>query len=127
MLMYKAALAGIMVIITEESDTSRASFLDRDVMPVYEPNRKEKPQFSGKRIERGLYRAADGTLINADCNGSANIIRKVAPDAFGLEGVEDGKGGISLVVHPVRLSFPSRGQKASNGGGKRPRERESPL
>ena len=117
MLSYKAELAGITVIITEESYTSKASFLDRDVIPVYDPNQKEQPKFRGKRIHRGVYRAADGTLINADCNGSSNIIRKVAPDAFGLEGVEDGKGH-KPVVHPVRLSFPSRSQKASNGTSK---------
>jgi putative transposase len=123
MLSYKAELAGITVILTEESYTSKASFLDCDAMPVYDPHRKEKPTFSGRRIERGLYRAADGTLINADCNGSGNIIRKVAPDAFQqAKGVEDGKGH-KPVVHPVRLSFPSRSQKASNGGNKRPRER----
>ena len=113
MLTYKAELAGIGVIITEESYTSQASFLDRDAMPVYDPNRKAKPIFSGKRIERGLYRAADGTFINADCNGSLNIIRKVAPDAFGTEGIEDGKGH-KPVVHPVRLSFPSRTQKGKS-------------
>ncbi len=113
MLTYKAELVGITVIITEESYTSKASFLDRDEMPVYDPNQTEKPKFSGKRIARGLYRAADGTLINADCNGSGNIIRKVAPDAFGSEGVEDGKGH-KPVVHPVRLSFPSRSQKGKS-------------
>ncbi len=102
MVTYKAELAGITVKITEESYTSKASFLDRDEMPVYDPNQTEKPKFSGKRIKRGLYRAADGTLINADCNGSGNIIRKVAPDAFGPEGVEDGKGH-KPVVHPVRI------------------------
>jgi putative transposase len=114
MLTYKAELAGITVIITEESYTSRASFLDRDEMPVYDPTRKEKPKFSGKRIERGLYQAADGTLINADCNGSYNITRKVAPHAFQqAKGVEDGKRVVPLVVHPVRLSFPSQSQKVS--------------
>jgi putative transposase len=117
MLTYKAELAGVTVIVTEESYTSRASFLDRDEIPIYDPDRKEKPTFSGKRIKRGLYRAADGTLINADCNGSSNIIRKVAPDAWKqVEGVEDGKRVVPLVVHPVRLSFPSRSQKTSNGG-----------
>jgi len=127
MLTYKAELAGITVIVTEESYTSKASFLDRDQMPIYDPNQPEKPKFSGKRIKRGLYRAADGTLINADCNGSSNIIRKVAPDAFQqAEGVEDGKGH-KLVVHPVRLSFPSPSQKASNGGSKRSRERYKTL
>jgi putative transposase len=115
MLQYKAELAGITVIITEESYTSQASFLDRDEMPVYDPKQAAKPKFSGKRIERGLYRAKDGTLINADCNGSSNIVRKVAPDAFGLEGVEDGKRVVPLVVHPVRLVVvPSRIQKGKS-------------
>ena len=122
MLTYKAELVGIRVIITEESYTSKASFLDRDEMPVYDPNQKEKPKFRGKRTHRGLYHAADGTLIHADCNGSLNIIRKVAPDAFEAEGVEDGKGH-KPVVHPVRLSFPSPSQKASNGVSKKSRAR----
>jgi putative transposase len=114
MVRYKAELAGIRVIITEESYTSQASFLDRDEIPVYDSDRTEKPKFSGRRIKRGLYRAADGTFINADCNGSGNIIRKVAPDAFGSEGVEDGKGH-KLVVHPVRLVItPSRTQKGKS-------------
>ncbi len=127
MLSYKAELAGIRVILTEESYTSKASFLDRDAMPVYDPNQKAQPRFSGKRIKRGLYRAANGTLINADCNGSGNIIRKVAPDAFQqAEGVEDGKGH-KPVVHPVRVSFPLRSQKASNGVSKRSIERYKTL
>ncbi len=33
---------------------------------------------SGARIKRGLYRTAKEWLINADCNGCANIGRKVA-------------------------------------------------
>ncbi len=102
MLVYKAELAGITVKITEESYTSKASLLDRDPLPVWKRGDETKYTFSGKRVERGLYRAADGTLINADCNGSGNIIRKVAPNAFGSEGVEDGKGH-KPVVHPVRI------------------------
>jgi IS605 OrfB family transposase len=112
MLTYKAELAGIAVKLTEESYTSKASFLDRDPLPAYGKTNGEKPTFSGKRIKRGLYRASDGSQINADVNGASNIIRKVAPDAFGQRAVEDGKGKVqSLVVHPVRLSFPSRNQK----------------
>ncbi|MDF5731183.1 MAG: hypothetical protein PUP92_25075, partial [Rhizonema sp. PD38] len=41
----------------------------------------EKPdgwKASGKRERRGLYKSADGSLINADLNGAANILRKVA-------------------------------------------------
>ena len=36
----------------------------------------ENPKFSGGRIKRGLYRSGNGQLINADVNGSYNILRK---------------------------------------------------
>ncbi len=112
MLTYKAELVGITVKVTEESYTSKASLLDLDPLPVRNES-GEKHTFSGKRVKRGLYRASDGRKINADINGSGNIIRKVAPDSFGLRAVEDGKAMLaSLVVHPVRLSFPLRTQKA---------------
>ena len=32
--------------------------------------------FSGTRIKRGLYKTSNGTLINADINGSLNILKK---------------------------------------------------
>jgi putative transposase len=68
---------GIKFVETEESYTSKASFVDLDVLPTF----GEKPegwQPSGKRIKRGLYRTANNQYINADANGAANIIRKVA-------------------------------------------------
>ena len=70
-------LHGIKFTETEEAYTSKSSFLDGDSLPRY----GEKPpewKASGKRIKRGLYRSADGTVINADLNGAANILRKVA-------------------------------------------------
>ena len=69
-------LHGIRFIETEEAYTSKASFLDGDSLPRY----GEKPpewKASGKRIKRGLYRSADGVVVNADLNGAANILRKV--------------------------------------------------
>jgi putative transposase len=95
MLTYKAVLVGIQVRITEESYTSKASFLDADPLPVY--GAADVPIFSGRRVKRGLYRAADGTPIHADVNGAYNIIRKVAPEAFA-------QGSRGCVVHPVRLA-----------------------
>ncbi len=68
---------GIVLTITEEAYTSKASFLDGDSLPKY----GEKPKgwrASGERVKRGLYKSRDGHVINADCNGSANIMRKVA-------------------------------------------------
>ncbi|WP_293088262.1 IS200/IS605 family accessory protein TnpB-related protein [Okeania sp. SIO3B5] len=35
MLSYKAKMVGIQVILTEESYTSKASFMDNDAVPVY--------------------------------------------------------------------------------------------
>jgi putative transposase len=83
MLTYKAKLVGIQVVLQEESYTSQASFLDRDVLPTYDPNRAEKPRFSGKRETRGLYRASDGRRIHADIHGPYNILRKAFPNSFG--------------------------------------------
>lgn len=116
MLTYKAELIGITVMLTEESYTSRASLLDLDPLPVWKPNDNTKHRFRGKRVKRGLYRASNGREINADVNGAGNMIRKVAPGAFGTEGVEDGKGMLaSLVVHPVRFVIvPSRNQKGKS-------------
>ena len=98
MLTYKAELVGIQVIVGEESFTSKASFLDNDPIPTY-GNVKEELTFSGRRVKRGLYKSKSGKQINADVNGSYNILRKVAPDAF-CKGVED------VVVHPVPLQVP---------------------
>jgi putative transposase len=83
LLTYKAKQVGVHVVIQEESYTSKASFLDRDPIPVYDPKRTEKPQFSGKREYRGLYRAQDGRRIQADVNGAYNILRKAFPNSFG--------------------------------------------
>src|SRR6266536_2293462 len=52
MLTYKAELVGITVLITEESYTSKASFLDRDQLPVRDPKDDTKHTFSGKRVKR---------------------------------------------------------------------------
>jgi putative transposase len=75
MLSYKAKLVGIRVILQEETYTSKCSFLD------LEPIRK-KAVYLGSRIKRGLFRAGDGRLINADVNGSYNLIRKAYPEAL---------------------------------------------
>ncbi len=68
---------GIFFQETEESYTSRASFLDGDILPVF-GFKPEGWKPSGNRINRGLYRTKLGMLLNADANGACNIIRKVA-------------------------------------------------
>ncbi len=70
-------LHGIRFEVTEEAYTSKASFLDGDSLPEY-GQKPEGWKASGKRIKRGLYQLADGSTVNADLNGAANILRKVA-------------------------------------------------
>jgi len=96
MLCYKATLVGIDIILQEESYTSKASFLDLDPIPTY-GDVDSPPVFSGKRVKRGMYKTADGHKINADVNGSYNIMRKASPNVFdnGVEGA---------AVHPVRFA-----------------------
>jgi putative transposase len=82
LIQYKANAEGIEVILTEESYTSKASFLDEDDIPTYQSGNNKPHIFSGKRISRGMYRSKNQILINADVNGAANILRKVIPKAF---------------------------------------------
>lgn len=70
MISYKCKLVGIAVMMTEESYTSKCSFIDNEEMKHHE-------DYKGKRIKRGLFRTNEGKLINADLNGSLNIMRKV--------------------------------------------------
>ncbi|MCV3214929.1 IS200/IS605 family accessory protein TnpB-related protein [Plectonema radiosum NIES-515] len=99
---------GIRFVETEESYSSSSSFVDHDSLPTF----GEKPvrasvsegegwQASGKRVKRGLYRTAQGWLINADCNGAANIGRKVAM-MLGLDLSGISRGDLSA---PLRLKL----------------------
>ncbi|AOY81609.1 transposase [Moorena producens JHB] len=85
---------GIKFIETEESYTSKASFLDNDFLPTF----GEKPEGwkqSGKRVRRGLYRSANNEIVNADCNGASNILRKVATQ-LGISLAEVGRAALNL-------------------------------
>lgn len=106
MLTYKAELVGIRVIIAEESYTSKCSFLDDE--PI-----SKHATYLGQRVKRGLFRSALGILLNADINGSYNILRKALPDAL-----PNGSAGCLLRPEPLRL--PDRRQDASK---QRPRRK----
>lgn len=91
MLTYKCEKHGINFITHEESYTSKCSFLDNEEITKHET-------YKGKRIKRGLFKTSTGVLINADVNGSYNILKKAVPNAFvnGIEGV---------AVHPYRVNL----------------------
>lgn len=91
MLKYKCELVGIKLLEQEEAYTSKTSFLDLEPIHKHET-------YLGRRIKRGMFRSANGSKINADVNGSYNILRKAFPAAFaqGIEGV---------VVRPMPLGM----------------------
>ena len=98
---------GIQFTITEEANTSVASFLDDDSLPKH----GEKPatwKASGTRIKRGLYRTRLGYLVNADANAAANIIKKVATQ-LGLCLVEVGRASLRV---PQRIDLFNRLDKS---------------
>ena len=90
-IIYKAENEGIRVVITEESYTSGTSFLDNE-LPIKENYNKSR------RVHRGLFKSDKGKLINADVNGSYQIMRKVFPNAFS-HGIED------CGFNPIRVSL----------------------
>ena len=73
-LKYKCEMIGIKLIITEESYTSKCDSLSLESIEQHE-------NYIGKRIKRGLFQSLTGRLINADVNGSINIMRKVVGDS----------------------------------------------
>lgn len=86
---YKCKQNGIIFQTTEESYTSGTSFMDGET-PVKENYDKSR------RAYRGLFKWSDG-YINADVNGSLQIMRKVFPNAFA--------DGIVAYLIPVRINL----------------------
>ena len=95
MITYKCERMGINVIVSNESYTSKCSFLDNEEI-------KKHDNYMGKRIKRGLFKSSKGYLINADVNGSLNILRKVVPNAF--DNIIKEKGIEGFVVNPVIIN-----------------------
>lgn len=69
MIKYKAKIVGIKVIMQKESYTSGCSAIDEEEI-------NKKCYNKNRRIERGLFVSNKGIKINADQNGSINILRK---------------------------------------------------
>ena len=72
---YKAKMEGIEVAKIGEEYTSGVSSIDKE-----EINRKNYNK--ARRIERGLFKTNSGKIINADVNGSINILRKYIKEVF---------------------------------------------
>lgn len=125
LLSYKLYEKGINFIDQEESYTSLASFVDGDKIPVYNANEQKTYQFSGKRGPteykghkkpsgyRGLYESSNGTIVNSDLNGSANILRKRFPNAF-KEGATPNFANITVIVVPYFESIITNTERQKN-------------
>jgi putative transposase len=100
---YKLGSHGIELVVTNESYTSKASFVDDDKMPKrYNPKASIKRTFSGKRVKRGLYKSSDGTLLNADANGAYNILRKSDSDFSFSKLTEKVGARVKEWLHPTK-------------------------
>ena len=66
---YKAELKGISVVKEKENYTSGVSSIDLETISKENYNKT-------RRITRGLFKSNNGIKINADVNGSLNILRK---------------------------------------------------
>ena len=92
MIEYKAKLVGIKVTLNEESYSSKCDSL------ALEPVQKQNV-YLGKRLKRGLFQSSVGKLVNADVNGSLNILRKVIGDDFVRNLINK-----SCMLQPVRVN-----------------------
>ena len=92
---YKAEEKGIELREQEESHTSKCSFLDDESIEHHKT-------YAGKRIKRGLFKTANGTLINADVNAGYNIAKKAILKAFDADEIE----GVAL--HPLRYNVTNK-------------------
>ena len=88
---YKAEENNINVTLKEESYTSKCDSLALEKITKHS-------KYLGKRKKRGLFQSSIGTLINADVNGSLNILRKSIGDDF-LSLAEK-----SCVSQPLRIN-----------------------
>jgi len=95
MIQYKAELESIEVIITEESYTSKCSFVDNESLEHHK-------KYLGRRITRGLFSSVKRIKINTDINGAFNMIRKVFP-LFNFNELKYGIEGVA--VHPVIVNL----------------------
>ena len=87
-------MAGIKLVVHEESYSSKCDSL------TLEPVKKHE-SYSGKRIKRGLFQSSCGKLINADVNGSLNILRKVVGDSDLINRIIDS----GWLFQPLRVNI----------------------
>lgn len=102
---YKLGVHNIELCVIDESYTSKASFIDNDVIPK-QYKADQQYEFVGKRVKRGWYKSQNGTVINADSNGAFNILRK-ADSTFNFSDLIEKVGNkVSQWLHPTKRFMP---------------------
>ena len=90
-----------MLLNRKKATLVKCLFFDNDFIPVYGQN-DEQFKSSGKRIKRGLYKTFKGLVLNADINGSLNIMRKYLNEVCD-DLISPANRG--LVMNPVKIQF----------------------
>ena len=96
-LRYKLEYENIRLIETEESYTSKTSFLDNEI-----PNKETISK--GKRIKRGIFKRPNGEYVNSDINGSLQILCKVISTRL-LEQLRKVVSSNGLALNPLKIAL----------------------
>ena len=96
-LRYKLEYENIKLIETEESYTSKTSFLDNEI-----PNKETISK--GKRIKRGIFKRPNGEFVNSDVNGSLQILSKVISTRL-LEQLRKVVSSNGLALNPLKIAL----------------------
>ena len=93
---YKLALHGIILIVHEESHTSKCDHFALETIEHHD-------KYLGRRVGRGRFKSSTGKLLNADVNGAIGIGRKskVVQDDFILNLLNTG-----IAQMPYRVEYP---------------------
>lgn len=92
----KCEQLGIEYHLQDESYTSKCSFLDKEQVIKH-------TTYKGKRIKRGLFKTSTNQLVNADVNGSANILYKFLESNHRVKELNRNRVDKGLVTNPIRL------------------------
>ena len=94
MIQYKTEEIGCNCVELNESHTSKCSALDYESIGHHE-------EYVGKRTKRGLFRSSKNSYINADINGSLNILRRGLKTDFEIN---------NNVFRPSQIDIESKGE-----------------
>ena len=103
MIQYKGEEVGIQVVVLEEAYTSKCSALDWEEIGKHD-------SYVGKRVKRGLFKTKVGRLMNADVNGSLNILRLGLISRFEIS---------SSIFNPVKMMNINKICDVSRNGNQR--------